>query len=238
MCVQVFDCTYGASGGVLDEIGDDDNPIVCWQDTSHVVLSSVAFVAFLVYYPIAVLSIPIFQNRSKGRDLFVVQPLSTLMPRARPDHSLSELLSDPFWPVENVAGAAGCVFLQRNDQRTTAAFFLLSFFLPCVAANLLLPDCQRSVCVFAALPCRIAALATPDAAEPEVGRFAPFVSSLTHARSFGTMWSVKVARTGSYCTSVIGAMAAIATASADDETFSLSARTQTTSEQLTGTCLL
>ena len=61
---KVFDCTYDGDVPLLDELEDD--AIVCWNDTQHIVLACVGFVAFLIYYPIAVLSIPIWQNRSKG----------------------------------------------------------------------------------------------------------------------------------------------------------------------------
>ena len=58
---NVLDCTYYASGPALV---DGDPNQVCWQGY-HLALAFVSLFCFILFYPMAMISSPIWVNRSK-----------------------------------------------------------------------------------------------------------------------------------------------------------------------------
>lgn len=55
-------CTYGEHGGTLTGYPTE---LQCWTGI-HLFWASVSLVVFMIYYPMAILSVPVWQQRSKG----------------------------------------------------------------------------------------------------------------------------------------------------------------------------
>jgi Leucine-rich repeat (LRR) protein len=164
--VKVFDCTYSEAGGAqLDELSD--TTVQCWADTQHLVLVCVSFVCIAIYYPLAVLTVPIWQNRADG--------LSIKFPS---------------------------YFLIMSGQLKMLLSLLVTFFSDQVFLYL-------GLNLFATV--LLLGLVT-TLRSPFLELASPY---------FGVMWSVKVARIGSYAVTVIGAIAALITASVDTDAFSI-----------------